>query len=70
VLARGYAVVTDQDGALIRSAREVGAGQPISVVFADGDIGAHVDSEFKLPPLRQRRRKPAASDETDQQSLF
>jgi len=70
VLARGYAVVTDADGTLIRSAKEVSAGQPIGVVFADGDIAAHVDSEFKLAPLRQRRKRPAPPGDGGQQSLF
>jgi exodeoxyribonuclease VII large subunit len=71
VLARGYAIVTDQDGALIRSSGSVAGGQPIGIVFADGDVAAHVDSEFALPPLRQRRKRPKpAIDSDEQQSLF
>ena len=70
VLARGYAVVTDQDGTLIRSASAVASGQPIGIEFSDGSIAAHVDSEYKLPPLRQRRRRPRPPDDNGQQSLF
>ena len=71
VLARGYAIVTDQDGALIRSAGAVGSGQSIGIVFADGDVAAHIDSEFALPPLRQRRKRPKPAPDGDaQQSLF
>jgi exodeoxyribonuclease VII large subunit len=70
VLARGYAVVTDQDGTLIRSAAGVAGGQPIGIEFSDGSVAAHIDSEFKLPPLRQRRRRSTPPDDTGQQSLF
>jgi exodeoxyribonuclease VII large subunit len=70
VLARGYSIVTDQDGALIRSAAEVSSGQPVGIEFADGSVAAHVDSEFKLPPLRQRRRRRTAPEDSGQQSLF
>jgi len=70
VLARGYAVVTDKDGGLIRAAAMVSSGQPVGIEFADGSVAAHVDSEYKLPPLRQRRRRSPPTEETGQQSLF
>jgi exodeoxyribonuclease VII large subunit len=70
VLARGYAVVTDQDGNLIRSAAIVAGGQSIGIEFADGSVAAHVDSEYKLPPLRQRRKRSAPTTDNGQQSLF
>ena len=70
VLARGYAVVTDRDGGLIRSAAMVSSGQPVGIEFADGSVAAHIDSEYKLPPLRQRRRRGPPPDDTGQQSLF
>jgi exodeoxyribonuclease VII large subunit len=70
VLARGYAVVTDKDGELIRSAAMVSSGQPLGIEFADGSVAAHVDSEYKLPPLRQRRRRGPPPDGSGQQSLF
>ncbi|MDR3471325.1 MAG: exodeoxyribonuclease VII large subunit [Devosia sp.] len=70
VLARGYAVVTDQDGTLIRSSSVVAGGQPIGIEFADGSVAAHVDGEFKLPPLRQRRKRSSPADDPGQQSLF
>ena len=70
VLARGYAVVTDQDGTLIRSAANVAGGQPIGIEFADGSVAAHVDGEFALPPLRQRRKRSGPGEDSGQQSLF
>jgi exodeoxyribonuclease VII large subunit len=69
VLARGFSIVTDQDGTLIRSAAVVASGQPIGIEFADGSVAAHVDSDYKLPPLRQRRKRTPPAG-TGQQSLF
>jgi exodeoxyribonuclease VII large subunit len=70
VLARGFSLVTTEDGTLIRSAAAVAGGQPIGIEFADASIAAHIDSAFALPPLRQRRRRPKAAEESGQQSLF
>ncbi len=56
---------------LIRSAQLVASGQPIGIEFTDGSVAAHVDSEYKLPPLRQRRkRSKPPEDDKGQQSLF
>jgi exodeoxyribonuclease VII large subunit len=70
VLARGYAVVVAQDGTLIRSAAHVSSGQGVGIEFADGSVAAHIDSDFKLPPLRQRRKRSTPADDGNQQSLF
>jgi hypothetical protein len=47
----------------------VASGQPIGIEFADGSVAAHVDSDYKLPPLRQRRKRTPPAG-TGQQSLF
>ena len=40
VLARGFALVRDADGAMVRAARAVTAGQALEIEFADGRIKA------------------------------
>ncbi len=44
VLARGYAIVTGADGAIVRSAGAVAAGDAVSVALADGGFDARVTS--------------------------
>jgi exodeoxyribonuclease VII large subunit len=44
-LSRGYAIVRQEDGAIVRSAKQVGAGDRLRVQVADGEFGARaVDS--------------------------
>ncbi|AHB48770.1 exodeoxyribonuclease VII large subunit [Hyphomicrobium nitrativorans NL23] len=40
VLARGFALVRDADGAMVRAARAVSPGQALEIEFADGRINA------------------------------
>ncbi|HRN83718.1 MAG TPA: exodeoxyribonuclease VII large subunit, partial [Hyphomicrobium sp.] len=40
VLARGFALVRDADGAMVRAAAAVTAGQTLEIEFADGRIKA------------------------------
>jgi len=42
-LRRGFALVRRADGHLARLAADLGAGEPIRLTFADGDLGATVD---------------------------
>ncbi len=42
VLARGYAIATTADGRVLRSAGEVGAGEPIRVRLHEGELSAEV----------------------------
>lgn len=44
VLERGFALVTDAHGLLVRSVMQVRAGQSIQVALADGDLGAELRS--------------------------
>lgn len=42
VLARGYAVVRDADGRVVRSASAAKAGQPLEVTLAEGGLSVTV----------------------------
>lgn len=55
VLARGYALVRDTDGVLIRRAAEARKAVDILVTLADGDVNATVTGP--TPPLRPAARK-------------
>lgn len=63
VLARGYALVRDEAGTLIRGAGQVRPGQALSVQVSDGRFGVAVAGAGEAPsrPLRpQRRESPKA----------
>jgi len=63
VLARGYALVRDEAGTLIRGAGQVRPGQALSVQVSDGRFGVVVAGAGEAPsrPLRpQRRESPKA----------
>jgi exodeoxyribonuclease VII large subunit len=69
VLARGYALVHAEDGAMIRSAGEAAPGAGLSIEFHDGTVAAHVDDGPAKPPRRPApRAKPAPGG--GQGSLF
>ena len=52
VLARGFALVRDQDGHPVLAAAEASAGDTISIEFADGRIGARVTDGAASKPVR------------------
>ncbi len=56
VLARGFALVRNADGAMIRSAATVTAGDRLDIEFRDGRVGA----EATRPGRRKSRRLGAA----------
>jgi exodeoxyribonuclease VII large subunit len=64
VLARGYALVRDESGALLRHARDVASGQRLEIVFADGKVLARADGEDQSPKRTKKKRS------ADQGSLF
>ncbi|MBL27953.1 MAG: exodeoxyribonuclease VII large subunit [Rhodospirillaceae bacterium] len=66
VLARGFAVVRDDDGALVKTSAETKPGMRISVEFADGKTGAVVEGT----PAQKPRRRPSAKDDEGQGSLL
>jgi exodeoxyribonuclease VII large subunit len=66
VLERGYAVVLDAAGAVVKRAAEVRPGQVLGIAFSDGRINAVAAASADA--LRPRSRKPGSS--ADQGSLF
>jgi len=49
VLGRGYCVVSDDNGATVKSVNGVGVGDSVSIRLADGTAGAEVRSVSKAP---------------------
>jgi exodeoxyribonuclease VII large subunit len=69
VLARGFALVTDQAGNIVRSAAAVSPGDALRVEFADGAVPVRTEGE--APAQRPvRKRQKGSDDESGQQSLF
>lgn len=54
VLARGFALVQDAEGATVTAAAEVPAGGRLTLTFADGQVGATADGTAKPPNGRRR----------------
>jgi exodeoxyribonuclease VII large subunit len=57
-LARGFALVTLQDGALATSRTQIGTGDAIEVTFADGSIRAVAAEGAPIPPRPRGKPKP------------
>jgi exodeoxyribonuclease VII large subunit len=80
VLKRGFALVRDQRGTSVRSARQLTAGQSLDIEFADGRVGAQVTGSAKAdergrpaaPARRGEPERPKAKDRSPsgQGSLF
>jgi exodeoxyribonuclease VII large subunit len=70
VLARGYALVRDAEGAPLRNAKAVKPGEHLALEFSDGTVGATADGEAATaakPKQPQTRGRPG---ETTQGKLF
>ena len=60
VLTRGFTLVRDASGAMVRRASEVKPGAALDIEFADGHIGAHADPRGRKPEAQTKEpRKPA-----------
>src|SRR5262249_16460801 len=61
VLARGFALVRDADGSMVRRAFEVISGAALDIEFADGHVGARADAR---PRKKEggRKKHGGASD--------
>ncbi|SFL27141.1 Exodeoxyribonuclease VII large subunit [Bradyrhizobium sp. NFR13] len=74
VLARGFALVRDEQGAALHAAANIGAGARLSIEFADGRVGVTADGD--RPAAAAREAKPTSSaapkkaPKIDQGSLF
>lgn len=58
VLQRGFALVRDTDGRLVRSAKSVGEGERVSIQYADGNQNAVIDGG-QSQKARSKPRKAA-----------
>lgn len=67
VLDRGFAVVLDDAGEIVRAPRQVRPGEPLTVRLAEGDLGVSVSG---APARRRRLRKGRADPGDGQASLF
>lgn len=75
VLARGFALVRDETGALIRAAKQIQPQRTGAVEFADGvravTFGEAGDSPHgKTKPARPVRKRRVAAKKTEQSNLF
>ncbi|MGB6317809.1 MAG: exodeoxyribonuclease VII large subunit, partial [Litorimonas sp.] len=69
VLARGYALVTDSSGTVVRSADAPKPGESVDLTFADGKRAAIIDGgTARRRPARRKDAAPTA--DTPQGSLF
>jgi exodeoxyribonuclease VII large subunit len=59
VLARGFALVRDEQGHAVHAAASVGPDAHLSIEFADGRVGATTDADR---PVATRPAKPVASE--------
>jgi len=70
ILERGFALVTNAEGALVKRATEVVVNEALSLTFADGTVGV-VAGEGSAPrPKPQPKPAPKAKDPGTQGSLF
>jgi exodeoxyribonuclease VII large subunit len=65
VLERGFALIVDDQGHIVRSKAAVRPGQSLAVEVADGQFGASVSG---APVSRKKPRPPR--DDGGQESLF
>ncbi|MGM4919822.1 exodeoxyribonuclease VII large subunit [Tardiphaga sp. 813_E8_N1_3] len=74
VLARGFALVRDEQGAALHAAATVGAGARLSIEFADGRVGVTADGDRTAPAPRETKptapAAPKKATKIDQGSLF
>ena len=74
VLARGFALVTDEAGHLVRAASAIAPAQPLSLEFADGSVpvvaGAGPAAGAPVAPPRPKRTGRGSPEDGGQQSLF
>jgi exodeoxyribonuclease VII large subunit len=80
VLARGFALVRDEDNRLVRAAAAVAAGQRLRLQFADGEIAAKAlggeeplagdEPPRSLAPPPEKPRPARKRKNDDQGSLF
>jgi len=66
ILARGFAVVTDDDGHIVRETGQVKPGDQVNLMLSDGTLPATIG----VGTVPKRRPKPGADADKGQSSLF
>ncbi len=61
VLARGYAIIRDAGGAVLKSGQGLRPGEAIAVTFADGEIGAVVSGQGPSAAPKRAKSPPKGS---------
>ncbi|NNC38570.1 MAG: exodeoxyribonuclease VII large subunit [Acidimicrobiales bacterium] len=69
VLERGFALVTDERGKVVRKGKALKAGQAINLEFSDGKRGAVINGTAGQPPRKAAKKSPKKPDEK-QPDLF
>jgi len=70
VLDRGYALVQDDKGQVVRSKDTVGAGQGVTLTFADGARDAVIAGGGSAVKAKVKPKKKAEAKPTSQHDLF
>ena len=74
MLARGYALVQNERGEVVRSKDTLSAGEGVTLTFADGKRGAVIDGAASAPAKKAKPKaklKPVKpKPETPQGDLF
>ena len=60
VLDRGYALVRDEAGTVIRAKSATSSGQAVRLTFKDGDVGAVIDGKTAVKTKPKPKRKSAS----------
>ena len=67
VLARGFALVRDQQGHAVHAATAIGPGAHLSIEFADGRVGATADAD--RPPATPAPSSPANVERRESKTI-
>jgi exodeoxyribonuclease VII large subunit len=72
VLKRGYALVRDGTGSIVKAASSLSLNQAVAIQFADGTISAVTSEGGTAPqqPVKRRAEKPVPTEPPKQGSLF
>jgi exodeoxyribonuclease VII large subunit len=63
ILERGFALVRDGDGHMVRSRSAVSSGAHLTVSFADGSVGVIAEGDAASRPVRPKRSSSAPQDD-------
>jgi exodeoxyribonuclease VII large subunit len=66
VLARGFAIVTDEEGDIVRQTSDVRIGEQVRLMLSDGNLPATIGGG----PVPRRRPRVRSAEDSGQTSLF